>query len=270
MKINLKQDYIAQNQGRFKLHSESQEYREKDLSVQKENRGYNTYNCGSFTGKSETAANIMDKTLSSKWFGKFAQYSNEHNIASSALIALGLAGILRPAAIMALPGDKDRDDKIYAAGHAMASAIIGFIVATIITSPFDESIKKVFGNPEKYMKQPQAAKGKKPPLTILRINNMIAKLEKRVITEKTAYYYDAMLKNLTKQKNAMNTLAKNIPEWFIGVPRAILTIALIPPILKYVFGLEKKKKKNVEIKMDIPQMNFITKPIFTQFKGGVK
>ena len=34
---------------------------------------------------------------------------------------------------------------------------------------------------------------------------------------------------------------KNVPDWFIAIPRAALTIALIPPILKYVFGIEKKK-----------------------------
>ena len=76
----------------------------------------------------------------------------------------------------------------------------------------------------------------------------------------------------------METLAKNIPDWVIGVPRAILTIALIPPILKYVFGVEKKKKAepqkdttvNNNNNMEMPKMDFIEKPAFQQFKGGVK
>ena len=33
------------------------------------------------------------------------------------------------------------------------------------------------------------------------------------------------------------------PDILIGIPRSIITIALIPPILKYVFGIEKKPKK---------------------------
>ena len=89
----------------------------------------------------------------------------------------------------------------------------------------------------------------------------------------------ATLKAMSKKRAALSTLVKNIPDWVIGVPRAILTIALIPPILKYVFGVEKKKKpkpeqennvNNTVNKMETPQMDFIEKPAFQQFKGGVK
>ena len=85
------------------------------------------------------------------------------------------------------------------------------------------------------------------------------------------------LKSLTKRRETLKTLIKNIPDWVIGVPRAILTIALIPPILKYVFGVEKKKKNPQEqnkivdtSKTDTPKMDFMNKPAFEQFKGGVK
>ena len=50
------------------------------------------------------------------------------------------------------------------------------------------------------------------------------------------------LKDLQKQKKTLDLLVKNIPEWAICVPRAMLTIALIPLILKYVFGLTKTPK----------------------------
>ena len=250
---------------------------------EKNNRGYNADYCGSFTGKSEAATTVIkktfaDKILSSNWFGKFAKYSNDHNISTSALIALVLAGVMRPATILALPGKKDKEDKVYAAGHSMASGIIGFLVSTAITSPFDESIKKFFGDPDKYLvvnKESKKAgrKGSKP--TLERMKNAIKYLEKKVDTAKTAKYYEPMLEKLTKQTGAMETLAKNIPDWVIGVPRAILTIALIPPILKYVFGVEKKKKPeppkdNINNNMENFKMDFIEKPAFQQFKGGVK
>lgn len=251
---------------------------------EKNNRGYNADYCGSFTGKSEAATTVIkktfaDKILSSNWFGKFAKYSNDHNISTSALIALVLAGVMRPATILALPGKKDKEDKVYAAGHSMASGIIGFLVSTAITSPFDESIKKFFGDPDKYLTAKNNAKnagrkGSKP--TLERMKNAIKYLEKKVDTAKTAKYYEPMLEKLTKQTGAMETLAKNIPDWVIGVPRAILTIALIPPILKYVFGVEKKKKPeppkdNINNNnMENLQMDFIEKPAFQQFKGGVK
>lgn len=284
MKVNSIQRDMTLKQGNLRLRSESQNFREKNNAGMYENRGYNADYCGSFTGKSEAAATALkkgftDKILSSKWFGSFAKYSNDHNISTSALIALILAGVMRPATIMALPGKQDKEDKIYASGHAMASGIIGFLVSTAITSPFDESIKKFFGNPDKYITAKNGAKqtgrkGSKP--TLERMKKAMAYLDKKVETAKTAKYYEPLLEKLTKQTSAMETLAKNIPDWVIGVPRAILTIALIPPILKYVFGVEKKKKADtpkdttVNNNMEAPKMDFIEKPAFQQFKGGVK
>ncbi|DAB24393.1 TPA: hypothetical protein CPT81_01505, partial [Candidatus Gastranaerophilales bacterium HUM_20] len=228
-----------------------------------------------FTGKSEAAASALKKggILTKNWFGNFLSYCYNHNISTSALIALGLAGVLRPATIMALPGKKDKEDKIYASGHSMASGIIGFIASTIITSPFDESIKKVFGNPEKY-KSKKLAK-------MLRIEKDLAKRAnlKNAAGELINTKSKQLLKNIGKHKGAMEVLVKNVPDWIIAVPRATLTIALIPPILKYVFGVEKKKKpetpsnaetKTVDSNMETPKMDFIEKPAFQQFKGGVQ
>lgn len=272
MKVNTIQRDMTLKQGNLRLRSESQSFREKNNAGLYENRGYNADYCGSFTGKSEAATtvikkNFLDKILTSNWFGKFAKYSEEHNISASALIALVLAGVMRPATIMALPGKKDKEDKIYAAGHSMASGIIGFLVSTAITSPFDESIKKIFDS-----KKFGSEKFKAMDAEIARLK---AEKDAGTITKEAK----ATLKAMMKKRAALNTLVKNIPDWVIGVPRAILTIALIPPILKYVFGVEKKKKpapvqennvNNTVNKMETPQMDFIEKPAFQQFKGGVK
>lgn len=259
MKIDSIQYDIALNRrGKSGFHSKPRYYEEKSADMY--NTGYNADFCGSFTGKSKDAANFLDKILKSKWFGKFAKYSYEHNISTSALIALVLAGIMRPATIIALPGKKDKEDKIYASGHAMASGIMGFLVSTAVTSPFDESIKKVFD-------QKKFARGK-----FKEMDEKIAKLtlekEAKTITEKAA----KELKALTKKRDALNVLVKNIPDWLIGVPRAMLTIALIPPILKYVFGLEKKKKPAQQEQQvaETPKMDFINKNVFKNVKGGVQ
>ena len=277
MKINSILYDTTLKQGNIKLHPESHNFREKsDAGVYENNRGYNNnVYCGSFTGKSKPATtvinrNILDKILSSNWFGRLAKYSEEHNISASALIALVLAGIMRPATILALPSDKDKDDKedkIYAAGHAIASGIIGFAVSTAITSPFDESIKKIFDE--------KKFRGKK----FKAIDDKIAELTKLKDAGKITEEAKQTLKNLTKRRETLKTLVKNIPDWVIGVPRAILTIALIPPILKYVFGVEKKKKtvpaqdKNVNTtnNTDTPKMDFNDISVFKQFNlGGVK
>ncbi|MDR1327889.1 MAG: hypothetical protein LBJ74_05735 [Heliobacteriaceae bacterium] len=71
-------------------------------------------------------------------------------------------------------------------------------------------------------------------------------------------------------QGALTTLVKNLPDWFISVPRAMLTIALIPPILKYVFGIEKKKKS---AQPEIAQNNtadIIGKMSLQEFQGGAK
>lgn len=276
MKINSIQRDIALKQGGSGMRSQVD--REKQtMSAIYDTRGYNAEYCGSFTGKSEAATSFLDKILKSNWFGKFAQYSDAHNISTSALIALILAGILRPATIMSLPGDKDKEDKIYASGHAIASGILGFAFSTAITSPFDLSIKKIFDD-KKY----QGAKFK--ALTE-KIAELKGKGKLRTAAENAEYH------SLKLVRETMRTLIKNLPDWAIAVPRAMLTIALIPPILKYVFGVEKKKKqKPVEAatqqnvqqaaqqvkpeekqaqKYEVSQ-NFIEKPVFSAFKGGVQ
>lgn len=280
MKINSIQYDMTLKQGSLRPHSESQNFRDKNSAGVYEKRGYNADYCGSFTGKSKAAATVkksfLDKILSSNWFGRFSQYSQDHNISTSSLIALVLAGILRPATIIALPGKEDKEDKIYASGHAIASGIIGFVISTIVTSPLDMSIKKFFEDPNTYLTSKNSSKksgrkGSKPSYE--RIKAAIAYLDEKVKAAKTANYYEPLRKRLKAQVGAMDTLAKNIPGFFIAIPRAILTIALIPPILKYVFGVEKKKaapppKDNI---MEL-QMNWIDKPVFAQFqfKGGVR
>ena len=269
MKINSIQYDMSLKQGNLRLHSESHNFREKNSAgLYRKDRGYNNVYCGSFTGKSKPAATVLkrglfDRMLASNWFGNLTKYAEEHNIAASALIALVLAGVMRPATILSLPGKEDKEDKIYAAGHAIASGIIGFAVSTAVTSPFDESIKKIFDNKKFRRKKFQA------------IDNQIAELTKQKETGKISAESKELLKSLTARRETLKTLVKNIPDWIIGVPRAILTIALISAILKYVFGVEKKKKaapvdnKNVNTdKMDTPKMDFIDKPAFEQFKGG--
>jgi hypothetical protein len=256
MKINSVQRDIALVQGGSGTRSDISNFRDKNTTgMYENNRMNNAGYCGSFTGKeSKAAASLSDKILKSNWFGKFTKYSYDHNIATSSLIALILAGIMRPATIMALPGKKDKDDKIYASGQAVASGIMGFVVSTAITSPFDESIKKIF----------DGKKFQGPKLKAM--EEEISKLTKLKELKKITDAEKSKLKLLNGTRSALNTLVKNIPDWIIGVPRAMLTIALIPPILKYVFGLEKKKKTPQEA----PKMDFIDKDVFKNVKGGVQ
>lgn len=287
MKISKLQRDITLNQGSSRLHTEPQTFREKNKGAYSDNRGYNADFNGSFTGKSETAVNTMKKggVLASGWFNKLALSAKEHNIGTSALIALGLAGVMRPATIMALPGKKDKEDKIYASGHSMASAILGFIVSVIVTSPLDGAVKKLF-NGGGYLKDKDGniVKGKDGKPVVLS-KKLVELAEKENALNEIANARDPITKKIKDKaaretwkgiknlRSALETSAKNLPELFIAVPRATLTIALIPPILKYVFGVEKKKK--VDAQSQTPnvvqfQMNFIDRPVFKKLRDGVE
>ena len=290
MKVSRLQRDITLNQGTSRLHSEPQSFREKNVGAYS-NRGYNADFNGSFTGKSETAVNTMKKggILTSKWFNKLLTYTNDHNVATSALVALGLAGVLRPATIMALPGKKDKEDKIYASGHSMASAILGFVASVIVTSPLDGAVKKLFSCGG-YLKDKDGniikdSQGKSKIFS----KKLVELLEKEKSLEKAATDRDKITgvikdkaakeayKAVKRHRAALETLSKNIPDFVIAIPRSILTIALIPPILKYVFGVEKKKKvaqseppKETNNMQQQPPMDFVNKPVFQQMKGGVQ
>ena len=287
MKVSRLQRDITLNQGSSRLHSEPHNFREKNAGAYDNNRGYNANFNGSFTGKSEAAVKTMKKggILTSKWFNKLTKYSYDHNVATSALIALGLAGVLRPATIMTLPGKKDKEDKIYASGHSMASAILGFVASVIITSPLDEAVKKLFGT-NGYLKDKDdniiKDKDGNPQIFSKKLVELLEKekaLEAKAnLRDETGKIVDKAAreayKAVQKHRSALEVLSKNIPDWIIAVPRSILTIALIPPILKYVFGVEKKKKpepqKETNNMTNPAAMDFINKPVFQEVKGGVK
>lgn len=139
----------------------------------------------------------------------FLKLAEKNNVAFSATFALILTGIFRPAAIVALPGaKKNKDDQKYAAAHSIASGVIGYICATAVSKPVADGLKRVLDDPTKYMKD-----------------------------KNKAGYLEAS-KKVSRAANNWVTRGVDIA---MAIPKAFITIALIPPILKYIFGWEKKK-----------------------------
>lgn len=145
-----------------------------------------------------------------KWL---LEKADEKQVVFSAGFALILTCFLRPASIMALPSDKkNKDDKKYAAAHSIASGVIGFTISSIVANPIGDAVKKVLKDPQKYM--PKNAK----------------------LLQNKDYW------------NFASNYANKLPDIIMSVPKGIATIALIPVILKYVFGWEKKKNlENKEV-----------------------
>ena len=109
---------------------------------------------GNIANKSEVAAlNFkgarFDKLIGSDKFANFLTYIDNHNQTTNALVALVTAGMVRPTLTMAIPGMKDKKDKIYSATQAISSGFLGFGVTMALTQPLDDALTKVKKDPEK-------------------------------------------------------------------------------------------------------------------------
>ncbi len=254
MKIDSIKNYPAGYVSQTNKLKHDYEHEKHGAGMHRENESVNRGYYGSFTGKEKAAVNVgnnfVNKTFRSNWFQKLLHVFEEKTVVASTLVALIVAGVARPATNLVMAGKEDREDSIYAASHAISSAIIGFIVSSIVMAPFDKAFRKIKEDPKKYLQ------GLEELLDVKEIGKR--KLEKSVPYKK------------------ISKVAQMIPDTLIlGVPKAMLTIALIPPILKYVFHLEKGKHKAPQGPDANPDKQkyvekLIKAPTLKAFKGGDK
>lgn len=195
--------------------------------------------CGLFN--SEKAQNFYrsDKLHSVLKFAKKQQ------LVFSAAYCLLLTCVLRPAAIVLSPSKKNKEDQIYASAHSIASGVIGFGISTVLFYPIGRAIDKL---------------GKEHPEFVEKFGKCLK--ENSYLKEEAAY------------KTAKKFIDR-APDIITGIPKGILTIALIPPILKHVFGIEKKKpnqKQNINQQpnvVDYSLLNFRS-AYNNKINGGVQ
>ncbi len=245
------------------------------------NRGY----YGSFTGKEKAAENFLQKLAK---FGKQKASAALESIIDAcsdktstvqALVALVLATTLRPLAIMSLPGKKDKDDKIYASGHAIASGLIGFGFTSLLMYPLDKAAKLIKEGDSKIIAE-RFAKVTEEEVNSKSLTKEHFLKDVKILGEKFLNHFGEFdsagnLIKLHKNINVdgMEKIINMAPDTIVfGVLKAMLTIALIPPILKYVFGVEKKKKPEPAI--EIAQAKPLENPLPATFQkvkeGGLK
>lgn len=142
------------------------------------------------------------------------EFAEKKQLIFDASFALILTCLLRPVSLMVLPSKKNQDDQKYAAAHSIASGVIGFAISNIIFTPVSNAIKKIKDAPGDFIT-------------------------------------DTKLIRVEKGKKCLNQIPKTyldrLPDVVGSIPKGILTIALIPPILKYVFGWEKQKPSENKI-----------------------
>lgn len=214
-----------------------------NTSVNK-NIGY--YN-GSFTGKEKAAVSFSVEMLN-----RINKFTKEHNTITQSIVALVLAGVFRPAAIISLPGKKNKEDKIYASSHSIASGLIGFGVSSIIVSPLDKAAKMLMNEANDIKDKLSDAFEKRAKGEQIFLSKEELLKGKEILGEKFLNIYGEfkdgnIIKINRKALNSTSTILNMAPDTlFLGVVKAMLTIALIPPILKYVFGVEKSKPQDVK------------------------
>lgn len=195
-----------------------------------------------FTSATEAypAVEKGSKALKNQWLEDFLFKADKNNVTFSAGFAILLTCLLRPASIMTLPGKKNKDDKKYASAHSIASGVIGYCIATAVSNPVTAALDKVLKKPADY------------------------------ITNKSIV--DGLKKGSKDPAKAWITRSVDIA---MAVPKAVITIALIPPILKYVFGWEKKKKNDSldSLEHNYALLNFKSTSLpqskaFQNFTGG--
>lgn len=198
-------------------------------------------------------AEFLAKSSKGQWV---LEKAADKNLIFAAGFALILTCILRPASIMVLPSKKNKDDQKYAAAQSIASGVIGFAISTLLFSPF-QNVSTNLKN--KLNKEESADK-------LLKGISRYYKKDKKGIDKV----------NLNRAKTAA-TILERLPDIVFAAPKGILTVALIPPILKYVFGWEKKKNSQQELKQPpiyYGTMNFkranSNNNIFQNFNGGAK
>ena len=92
-----------------------------------------------------------DKLLTSSLFNKTLDLVEFETVVTATVAAIACAG--RAGTIMALPTKKNKEDNRYAASHAVASGIIGFITAFILTAPFKVGSNYVMKNMKKNLNE---------------------------------------------------------------------------------------------------------------------
>lgn len=192
----------------------------------------------SFKGKKEIAEMTVEqlsktfggKLATSKTFNKFLDIITKNSLLADALIALGFTAVLRPATIYAIPSkDKEtRKKNNYQVAHSVATGLLGLGTTLAVSTPISRGIAKLLEHPENYLNK-------------------------------------GVLKITKDNKEAIKQTANRFHQPIFLPVRAILTIMLVPPILK-MLGLSKASKTPNLSPSDKAKIDYS----FMSFKGSDK
>lgn len=179
---------------------------------------------------------------------KFFESANSNSAVFGAVYSAALACLLRPIVILSMPAKgSNKEDNRYSASHSIASGLTGAAFAFALNQPLAKGIKEFAKNPAQYVSPEKLAEFQK------NFNNN--KAITGAISNKT---FDT-------GKKALNLGF----EVLLGIPQALLTIALIPPVLKRL-GIQKSSVKQAaaKVQQDNTQNKTNEKQSNVSFKGS--
>lgn len=137
---------------------------------------------------------------------------------------LMFATVIRPLSIATTP-KTDRENKKLACAKSFASSFVNYLLVLAVSNPIARNVKKIDKTPERYLK----------PETIKKMQE-----GSKPLIESKSYQFATQMFKL-----GANALT--------AVPRAIVTCALIPPIMVGIKWLNgKRKKENGELESSHP------------------
>ena len=156
--------------------------------------------------------------MSNKAVLKGLEVISDHSASFIAATSLVMAAGVRPLSIALTPNVK-KENKQHAIANSVTSGLIKFAMAEAIALPIENSIKKIDKNPNKYLSQ------------------------------KTIDTFRSGAKSLAESGNYKfaTQFIKQTSGLLTAIPKSILTVALIPPVLKLLFEKKKNTDKNAEI-----------------------
>ncbi len=160
--------------------------------------------------------NFLNNIYKNRYFKKGLEVAANNGALFSAGTALTLSTVARPISIYATP-HTDKENRKFAVAKSFASSLIGFGLMLGATLPMSKSMKKIDANPDKYLKKD----------TINALKDGTKKL-----TESKGYQF-------ATQMFKLGTGA------ITGIPKAVVTCALIPPIMALISPKKQKEQSKI-------------------------
>ena len=185
---------------------------------------------------------------SNETFNKLLDFTEKNESKMSAILSLGLAGVLKPICVLAMPG-AEKEDKQMTATKNCLSACVGHMLTCAILDPISAGVNRFLDNPGAYLKDDKKGLIEQFTKDKAEAFKVHTTQELRSLTYKTNTY------------NAFKTTYKKSLGLIVAPLKPAITIALVPHVMKFLFGDKKKQKAEEAMKQAPIYMEPLINPV---------